>query len=633
MNSTSTKALLKGISTRHEKALRRSLLAMSIAFAFVGFALLFPFVGSVAVTVGSMLRGSPLRRPDKWLSLLHKAAAWSLLASASSLGAFLLMDRFRHRIQDTQMFLVLFFLLAMHAPDDFFEPYLWAEDGTVLIQGAVFDGLKCVLVPGNGCLWTGQKLMAFLCYMLVRPFNSIAALPYIQQTLSKILATFSIFYFVSDRFSWLVEKRLDRFLVCVALTVIFPPNAVDVVTCETSLPVYFIFTVFLIGVDLLVAPKRHEISWGQTAFLVIFALSWPAAPFAIIVAGLSFLRYLACSLRNRTLTTGGLLLELAKTAIVASAVLVQLIVIMGGGRCSSDLDLWHRFVLNTKNFFFLPYVQPRASWAVFALGLACWILFWAVGRTPPLLLAYSGLFSWGLLLLSSMVSSADGFYQHGLTVRYYFTSFEIALFILMVSAIKLVAHGNETVRKISFFLLLALPVADVSSNYKLNVVGAEFAKSFKDNCFVFDRKGKDIVRIAIGPWNYWTLTVPANIGGKDVPEDMVLSISAINGNIIDGENYVKLNFNLNPWGTTNLVGQAQIGRDGPSLTGLFMKNPADGSYNAAYAVAATGGTAFSFSTNLPPPYFSNGGTELVMYGRAADGSWHMGKVTLLTSIE
>ena len=70
-------------------------------------------------------------------------------------------------------FLILYALLVFRAPSDFFQPYLWAEDGTVLIQGSIYNGIQSVFQVGNGAYWVIPKLIALLCYWSVKPFNSI----------------------------------------------------------------------------------------------------------------------------------------------------------------------------------------------------------------------------------------------------------------------------------------------------------------------------------------------------------------------------------------------------------------------------------------------------------------------------
>ena len=46
-------------------------------------------------------------------------------------------------------FVALFLLLAFRSPMDLITPYLWAEDGTVLIRESVYEGLSIIAKQGN----------------------------------------------------------------------------------------------------------------------------------------------------------------------------------------------------------------------------------------------------------------------------------------------------------------------------------------------------------------------------------------------------------------------------------------------------------------------------------------------------
>ena len=143
-------------------------------------------------------------------------------------------------------FVALFLLLAFRSPMDLITPYLWAEDGTVLIRESVYEGLSIIAKQGNGAYWVIQRIFGLVCYWLVKPFESIEALPYIMQVLSKSLNVLSVMYFMSDRFSWLVSEKKYRFGICAGIILLMSQYANDTLTCDTSLPFGLFFGVFLI---------------------------------------------------------------------------------------------------------------------------------------------------------------------------------------------------------------------------------------------------------------------------------------------------------------------------------------------------------------------------------------------------
>ena len=189
-------------------------------------------------------------------------------------------------------FLILFGLLVYRTPDDFFQPYLWAEDGSVLIQGSIYNGISGLFVPDIGTYWVIQKLLALLCYWLGLPTHSIAGLPYLMQIFSKILGTLSVMYFISDKFQWLVPKKIYRFGICAAIILLMPQHSYDVLTCETSLPFELFFAAFLIGLDLLCSGKYEMPSWGQAFFLAVLSLSTASALCIAAIVAAAFFQWI-----------------------------------------------------------------------------------------------------------------------------------------------------------------------------------------------------------------------------------------------------------------------------------------------------------------------------------------------------
>ena len=314
--------------------------------------------------------------------------------------------------------------------------------------------------------------------------------------------------------------------------------------------------------------------------------------------------------------------------------MLQLVVIMKCGRCNQNLDFYHRFVLNTKSFFFLPYKPASPSWAIFFIGAACWLLFWTLAKIPFMVLAYSGLFSWGLLLLSSMVNSTDNFYLHGgMAIRYYFTSYEIALFLLTTAFVKLADHKNRFARLLPVLILLIIPVNNVFSSYKIQAVGSEFSDTYKKHASLFDKKGMDTVSIPIGPWSPWDLRIPASISSHAFVEDIEFLIESTNGNWIGTELFGI--FSPSDRYIT-LTGKARTSVINQTFTSLLIRDPRNGLYCAAKQLSERhdfNGKNIdhnSFEFIFPPSFFAEGMTVLEIYGQTANGEWHHGSFRFQT---
>ena len=538
------------------------------------------------------------------------------------------------------MFVSLFLLLAMHAPADLFTPYLWAEDGVVLISGAIYNGIKALFIPGNGAYWVIQKLLAWLCYLVVLPFNSITALPYLQQIAAKALATLSILYFTSEKFSWVLKDTIQRFFVCVAIVLLFP-KACDVVTCETSLPFYFVFPVFLIGLDVLCSPKAALPSVPQTIFMSLFALSSAAAPFVLLIVVAAAIR--AAIVHRTTLLARpktALLIDAAKIAVICIAVWLQLSTVLSSERTNTNLELLRRAWLTTKYFLFIPYLHGlhgHPSWVVWLIGLVAWLCAWKVVKVPCIVLLYSGAFSWGYVLLCSMVGTAHDFYSYDtLASRYGFACYEIAAFVMALAIVTLL-NAKTRLRSmgiVAAFLLLITALR----HYDIPLVGAEFAAAYKQNSPLFDRKGTDRVFIPIGPWSLWEMSIPASISDKDFIDDIEFLVETTNGAVIGSENYGKLDFRAGSSGIVNLSGWARTGVANQTFSKLLVKSPVSGAYRPATFLRVRSDfhgepiqhNGFTFM--LPKEYFSAGTSVLEVYGKTADGAWHHGSYQLVTEL-
>ncbi len=285
-------------------------------------------------------------------------------------------------------FLLLFIIYVMHSPEDLFSAYLWAEDGTVLIQGSIFDGLNSIFIPWNGTIWVIPKTVALVCYRVMLALNHLDYLPHIQGISFKLLATASVFWFTSDKFECVLREKQHRFFICVAIMLFLPANLYDITTCDLPLSFVTNFTVFLLGLYLVCSPETKRISFLQTIFLSLMALSTAAAPFTFAVAALGTLRWFIARQRDKKLLIKEVGIEGVKLSIVAIAVLTQLVCVASSSRASSELALVHRFSLNMKYFVVFTYWERLHTWTALFLGLILWVARTRFVKVPSRFLAY-----------------------------------------------------------------------------------------------------------------------------------------------------------------------------------------------------------------------------------------------------
>ena len=535
----------------------------------------------------------------------------------------------------TFSFLLLFAIYALRSPEDFFSSYLWAEDGTVLISGSVLEGFGTIFTPTNGTLWLIQKLLAFVCYKLLSLFNGMKWLPVFQGCVTRLAAVGGIFYFTSDKFSWIVQDRVKRFFICVLITLMLPMRAYDVFTCDTSLPFVLNIVAFYIGLNLLCRETPSSMTACETIFMALLALSTAAAPFVAAVAGLSALRWLIYHVREKDLQPRAAVAEGVKLTLVLCAVLLQLKTIMGGGRVSASIDLPARILLSIQAFVMLPYWQNFNMWALFALSLIGWGGLLYLSKVSWRIVVYCAFFSFGFLLYSSMVTSVQDAYNTlgGEGPRFTLLSYAISTVLLGIVLCRL-WERNKTFKPV-FCLILSTLLFISLQTYHVPTVGTEFIGLYDRNITLFENHGRDLVCIPIGPWRPWTMSIPSSISEKIVDDDMTIIVDAVDGQF--AAEGVSIDASRE---TVDIIGWAST-KDGKPFTHLFLKEP-DGTYKAQLSADMRLDVADNldndellhsgFTVNTGISSFTDGTTSLEFVGRTSDGAYHRGVAQVQVSL-
>lgn len=535
--------------------------------------------------------------------------------------------------EDVLYFLALFCLLACRAPADLLTPYLWAEDGKVLIHGAIYDGVEGIAIPGNGTYWVMQKALGLFCYWLVRPFGSIVALPYVMQILAKALHVLAVMYFMSGRFGWLVPKKICRFAICAGIILLMPYHANDVLTCETSLPFGLFFGAFLIGLDLLCSGRNEIPNIGQTLFLALLSLSIASAPCIGALAAAAVLQWAACRLKKEKTGIGRWAVAGARLCVILAAVGIQTKCVVSSGRVNGDLELLHRALLNTKSFMFFPYWNSFHSWAAFFGGAAIWGIALYLARIPWRVVAYCGGFSYLYMFYCCMVGKAGDMYVGLMAGRYVFTCFEIAAFFCGI-AMALLWERQCRIGKYMVFAAGFAAAILALRTYDVPVIQPEVAQAYKAYSGVFDAEGGDCVWIPIAPWRPWALSIPADISGQAVVDDLEFGVEYLDNKLTGTEGFGVLD-DKDFW---DISGWAKTGTKNQRVERLLLKK--GNSYVAATELTVRewfhdekmdhNGFKFHVDSagNASAMWLQDGATTLELVGETGDGVWHSGRMDI-----
>lgn len=413
-------------------------------------------------------------------------------------------------------FLVLYALLIMRTRDDSFTSYLWAEDGALLINDAIYTGVRSVITRGNGAYWIIPKSIGLICYWMTVPFHSVRYLPVLQGLITKLIAAAGVGWFMSDRFSWLVNSRIHRFLICEGVVVLMLPAA-DVLTCDTSLPFILNFTVFLIGLDLLGKKEATVPTIMETIFLVVQALSTAAAPFAAAVAGCAWIRWLHDGINKKRIGLLSATVETLKVGVIASAAIIQIMTAYTGNRVGGSIQLFDRIRECIKVFPFFPFYQSLGSRRVLVVCIICWIIILLWSKISFRIIAYCFLYSYCFLFYCSMTNSAEklvDILEISYTMdasRYVILSAMIMSFLFLNTVLRIV----KTVPGIiAFAAMLCAMLPVIAGMYQVRVIGAGLAAIYDQCSDNYVMNGDDNLMIPIGPTSNWKTMIPINLDEK-----------------------------------------------------------------------------------------------------------------------
>ena len=432
----------------------------------------------------------------------------SFLIIVLCLGAVFLTGRIKgKRAQSFLYFLLLFCLYTLRAPGDAFASYLWAEDGQVLIQEAIDYGIPSLFHERMGSIWFLPRLVGLICYWIVRPFGSLAALPVLQGIVTRILAVSGVFYFASEKFSWLVKEKRDRVLICAAVILLLPGNGADFLTCDTSLHFLLNIPVFLIGLDHFGRKQPTRLSLPETGFLFLMTISTPAAILVFAVGALTCFRWGFHVVRNG-LNRTQLVAEVLKVLLLTAGLVIQLTAVFGSGRGNLQLDLLKRVLFTAKGFVFIPYWH--ASWHGALFGLVFLALLIWVARPQLRATLFSLVYSYLFLMYCMMTAAtAEASLPILRTPRYVLISYCAAALVIGLSVLQLLKTRGP--RRILGWLVTAVLLLISWQTYPVDIIGKQYARQYDEYASLYKPDGEYRLRIPTGPYQPWELAIPASL--------------------------------------------------------------------------------------------------------------------------
>ncbi len=518
--------------------------------------------------------------------------------------------------------LVLFLIYILRVPEDAFTPYLWAEDGCILLQESMNQGISSLMNITSGTHWLAPRLVALFSYHIGLLFDDLSIFPILQGLICKAIAVSSISYFLSNRFEWLIKEKSLRFLICVTVILSIPYYDTDVTTCDTSTPFIMFFAVFLIGLNAFCNRDIHNISCLETGFLSIAALSNAAAPFAGGIALLSFVRWLILTIKDKNTNVKHTTIESIKVIIVCGCVLIQLLGIHDSGRAGNEIDLYNRLSECLRHFVFIPYFSTYRSWSLFFIAFVGFLSIAYLSHIPWKVLLYSSIYSFSHLFYCSMTTipsniTTDLFPEPNPGGRYILMCYCIAGFIFVVELCYLLKSRFTAINIMG--LVLFLTMLSVSTlTYAQIIQGKDYSDSYRESIDVFDRNGSQTLYIPIGPWNPYMIGIPWDESNYSYIDGGVVN------NYVDSVNGYTPDSVILSDGMISIIGWASTS-NGEPFDHVFIKINEDG-YVAPYAVYSRPDIAslnnqyfdeYGYRFNIESAFIANGDLEFI--GITQDG--------------
>lgn len=440
---------------------------------------------------------------------------------------------FMQRRYDSRLFCVLafgvlFYFYVARALYDIVLPYMYMEDGMVMLERSVTLGWAGVFTVDNGTFWVLQKIIGRISLFIVNIFGAFWAMPYVMGILSKLVGVGGIAYFMSDRFAWLIKERIWRFLICVLVILVIPVNGADVIACDTSMPFVLLFTVFLIALRLFCGEKIELPTWAESCFLMLVAISSAGAPVIMSIVFCAFFGWLFFEIKDGVFDKKRTMIALLKTVLIMAVAFIQVWTVVTSDRAQIDWDMSTRINFNTRLFVFFPYWQVFGPWLLFGIGLLGWIGIFVFAKVHWKVMGFCGIYSWLFMLYCSLTySNMEECYKGLMVARYLFCNMAIAVLIWGMAIYAF--WQKEGIARAGSGILAASLLLIAAVTFFVPFEGGERIVPFMQTAKYFDKKGMDTIWVMHPPMTPWKLAFKADISGEEKANDMKLTLKKVDG--------------------------------------------------------------------------------------------------------
>jgi len=456
-----------------------------------------------------------------------------------------------HLYNNLIKYIVILFILLLRQWEIFGKPYLWAEDGTLFINNVIEYGHKSLFFHGAGYYhfisFLFTNIFYFFCYII----NNIVTLPYLMWTSSLLISGAAVFYFTSEEFKWILEKKRDRFIVCLLVILLIPAESSEVFGTITNIQWWLCFYFFLLGLN--ICYKREM---PGTCNIIILVLSAFSTVGFLPLFGI-FTLLLLDKIKRRAI----LKYDLLKYTALLIPSLIQIISIFFNRNNINSINPDGRVTKIINSYFnimgkiIVPDFITFNNVSMIFIGILLLIIITAFSiKKNKILLLFSLTYSLGFLLYCLLFTGQTTFVMSGdyfVNSRYIIVSYMINAFLLSIIIVKYLFYiKTKPVIRVCICVLLSLIVI-VTIPFRFFIKMpishyGDYTVYYKEFSNLYSKNGGKKIRIPLQNQD-WHVTFPVNnfIITPNNNYEIMDNITVSNDNMDIQNNWIDVSVSLN----------------------------------------------------------------------------------------
>lgn len=414
-------------------------------------------------------------------------------------------------------YVIVLLILVLRQWEVVGKPFLVSEDGTIFINRAINGEFLALITSYAGYYHFIPQFLTNAFYKICEITNNVTMLPYMMWGSSVLIATSVVFYFTSERFAWVLEKRRDRLIVCCLIVLLNICEINDLHGTLTNIQWWLGFYFFLVSLSMF-----HERKMPPTATIILLALCGFST--MLVVPLFAMFAVLITYITIKCVLCKG---DIVKFVAILIPFGVQVWSIMHNPRISQDTLLAERAIGIIPSFFNLAgkLVAPQSMVfygdRMILFGILLIVVLIYIFRKNKQFVIFSLLYSLAFLVFCILPLNGN---QNNIVIlagnytavsgnvggRYWFVSLMIMALLLSVALVNIWSSSHMKPITILVTAIIAVTIIgrfDVITYLKLF---GDYTVNYKQFAPLYSNTGTYCLRIPLHEPN-WHVTFPSDV--------------------------------------------------------------------------------------------------------------------------